>query len=60
MLTDVRDWCKFVKRGYARATHLASIDIKQDRLLRKKGLKLIEKYEGFQPTRLDYFLDIVI
>lgn len=58
MLTGVRDWCKYLKRGYARATHLASIDIRQDRLTREHGLKLIEKCEGFRPASLDYFLEI--
>lgn len=59
MLTGVRDWCKYIKRGYARATHLATIDIKNNELTRDQGLKLIEKYEGFRPSSLDYFLDIM-
>lgn len=58
MLTGVRDWCKYIKRGFARITHLASIDIRQNRLLREEGLKFIEKYEGFRPSSLDYFLEI--
>jgi len=59
MLTGVRDWCKYIKRGYARATHLASIDIRQNRLERELGLKLVEKFEGFRPASLDYLLDIL-
>lgn len=59
MLTGVRDWCKYIKRGYARATHLASIEIRQNRLTREEGMKLVEKFEGFRPTSLDYFLEIL-
>jgi len=58
MLTGVRDWCKYIKRGYARATHLASIDIRQNRITHELGFKLIDKYEGFRPASLDYFLEI--
>jgi len=59
MLTGVRDWCKYIKRGYERASHLASIEIRQKKMLREEGLKLIEKFEGFRPASLDYFLDIM-
>jgi N-acetyl sugar amidotransferase len=58
MLTGVRDWCKYIKRGYARATHLACIDIRQKRITREYGEKLVGKYEGFRPASLDYFLEI--
>ena len=59
MLTATRDWCKYIKLGYARATHLASIDIRQDRITREYGMKLIDEFEGFRPASLDYFLDIM-
>ncbi len=59
MLTATRDWCKYIKRGYARATHLASIDIRQGRMTREYGMTLIDKFEGFRPASLDYFLEIM-
>lgn len=40
----IRDYCKFLKRGYARVTHLTSIDIRNSRLDRTKALELIRKY----------------
>lgn len=58
MLTGVRDWCKFIKRGYARATHLASIDLRNNRLTREKAMNYIKEYEGYRPESLDYFLEI--
>lgn len=55
-MQGVRDYLKFIKRGFARVTHLASIDIRNHRLKREIGLKLIKKYEGKRPASLDVFL----
>lgn len=59
MMQGVRDYCKYIKRGYARVTHLASIDIRNGRLTREEAIKLIEKYEGKRPASLDVFLRIL-
>ncbi|HEY9584305.1 MAG TPA: N-acetyl sugar amidotransferase [Candidatus Paceibacterota bacterium] len=58
-LQGPRDYLKFIKRGYARATHLASIDIRNGRMTREEGVKLIKKYEGRPPPSLDYLLPIL-
>jgi N-acetyl sugar amidotransferase len=58
-LQGVRDYIKYIKRGYARAAHLASLDIRNHRLDRKEALKLIEEYEGKRPPSLDLFLKFV-
>ncbi len=58
-LQGVRDYIKFVKRGYSRPTHLASIDIRNNRLSRRGGLDMIERYEGRRPPSLDLFLKFV-
>jgi N-acetyl sugar amidotransferase len=55
----VRDYIKFIKRGYTRPTHLASIDIRNDRMSRADALALIKKYEGKRPPSLDLFLKFV-
>lgn len=55
----IRDYCKFIKRGYARVTHLASIDIRNHRLSRQQAFDLIKKYEGKRPASLDVFLKYV-
>lgn len=57
-MQGVRDYIKFVKRGYARATHLASIDIRNNVLSREEGEKLLN-YEGKRPPSLDLFLEFV-
>ena len=54
-----RDYLKFIKRGFARTTHLTSIDIRNGRMTREEAAKLIEKYEGKRPPSLDYLLPIL-
>lgn len=58
-MQGVRDYIKFIKRGYTRPTHLASIDIRNHRMQRNEALFLIKKYEGKRPPSLDLFLKFV-
>lgn len=55
-LQGVRDYIKYIKRGYTRPCHLASIDIRNQRITREQGMKMIRDYEGKRPPSLDYFL----
>src|SRR5262249_22933726 len=55
----VRDYIKYIKRGYTRPTHLASLDVRNHRLSRRVGLQMVEEYEGRRPASLDLFLDYV-
>ncbi len=55
----VQDYLKWIKRGMSRMTHLASIDIRNDRMTREEGLAMIEKYEGYRPASLDVFLKAI-
>lgn len=59
MLQGVRDYCKYLKRGYARVSHLASIDIRNGRLSRAEAERLVAEYEGRRPASLDYFLNLL-
>jgi hypothetical protein len=52
----VRDYIRYLRRGYGRTNHLASIDIRAGRLSRDDGLKLTEQYDGKRPASLDYLL----
>ena len=45
-LQGVRDYLKYIKRGYTRPTHLATLDIRNNRISREEGLRLIKEYEG--------------
>ena len=55
----VRDYLRFIKRGMGRTNHLACIDIRDGRLSREEGIKLMEQYDGKRPASLDVFLEIL-
>lgn len=58
-MQGVRDYIKYIKRGYSRPSHLVAIDIRNGRLTRNEGQHLIEEYEGKRPPSLDIFLDFI-
>ena len=55
----MRDYAKFVKRGYGRTNHLATIDIRNGELGREEALALEAQYDGKRPASLDWFLNIL-
>jgi N-acetyl sugar amidotransferase len=54
---QMHDYFKWLKYGFGRATDHTSIDIRNDRLTREEGLKLVKKYEGKIPTE---YLDEIL
>jgi hypothetical protein len=58
-LQGVRDYIKYIKRGYTRPCHLASIDIRNHRLSRDQALEIIKKYENKKPPSLEIFLEYI-
>ncbi|MBI3087388.1 MAG: N-acetyl sugar amidotransferase [Candidatus Omnitrophica bacterium] len=58
-LQGVRDYLRFIKRGMGRTNHLACIDIRDSRLTREEGLKLMQQHDGKRPASLDVFLELV-
>ena len=58
-MQGVRDYIKFIKRGFGRTSHLVSIDIRNNRINREKGVKLVKEYDGKIPKSLDFFLSLV-
>jgi N-acetyl sugar amidotransferase len=58
-MQGVRDYIKYLKRGYTRPSHLASIDIRNSRLDRDQGMQLIAEHEGKRPPSLDLFLQFI-
>ncbi len=58
-MQGVRDYIKYIKRGYTRPSHLASLDIRNNRLKRDKALEFIGEYEGRRPPSLDIFLSYI-
>jgi N-acetyl sugar amidotransferase len=58
-MQGVRDYIKYLKRGFGRTSHLTSIDIRNNRLTREQALKLVDEYDGKRPAALDRFLEIL-
>ncbi len=58
-LQGVRDYIKYIKRGYTRPSHLASLDIRNNRINREQALKMVREYEGKKPPSLELFLNFV-
>jgi N-acetyl sugar amidotransferase len=58
-MQGVRDYIRYLKRGYGRTAHVTSIDIRNGRMDRDEAEKLVEQYDGKRPFALDLFLDIL-
>lgn len=58
-MQGVRDYIKYIKRGYTRPSHLVAIDVRHGRMNLNEGQHLIEEYENRRPPSLDLFLDFV-
>lgn len=58
-MQGVRDYIKFIKRGYSRPSHLVALDIRNQRMMKDRGEDTIQKYEGKRPPSLDLFLEFV-
>jgi N-acetyl sugar amidotransferase len=58
-MQGVRDYIKFLKRGYSRVTQMTSLDLRSGRIAKDEADRLIEQYEGRRPPSLDLFLDYV-
>ncbi len=48
-LVSLHDYLKYVKYGFGRATDHACIDIRNKRLTREEGKKLVQEYDGKYP-----------
>lgn len=55
----IRDWCKFIKRGFGRTAHLVSLDVRNGTMTRDEALKLVKENDGKRPASLDIFLDVL-
>lgn len=57
MFLGIRDYLKYIKRGFGRTAHLMSLDLRNGRISQEKARELIAKYDGKRPASLDVFLD---
>jgi N-acetyl sugar amidotransferase len=58
-MQGVRDYIKYLKRGYSRPSHLVSLDLRNNRITKNKAKELVDLYEGKKPKSLDLFLKFV-
>jgi hypothetical protein len=58
-MQGVRDYIKYIKRGYSRPSHLVAIDVRHGRITKEEGAQMVSEYEGRRPPSLDFFLEFV-
>jgi|TARA_B100001964_G_C14256828_1_gene612915 N-acetyl sugar amidotransferase len=58
-MQGVRDYIKYLKRGYSRPSHLSAIDLRNKVISKEKALENIKLYEGKRPYSLDLFLKFI-
>jgi N-acetyl sugar amidotransferase len=58
-MQGVRDYIKYLKRGYGRVTQMTALDLRNGRISKEKARELIDKYEGRKPPSLQLFLEYI-
>lgn len=56
-MQGVRDYIKFLKRGYSRVSQMTALDIRHGRIDKATADELVAKYEGKRPPSLEIFLE---
>jgi N-acetyl sugar amidotransferase len=56
-MQGVRDYIKYLKRGYGRVTQMTALDLRNKRITQEKARELIDEYEGRKPPSLILFLE---
>jgi N-acetyl sugar amidotransferase len=58
-MQGVRDYIKYIKRGYSRPSHLVALDVRNGRMPKEQGDALVQEFEGRRPPSLELFLDFI-
>lgn len=56
-LQGVRDYIKYLKRGYSRVSQMAALDLRNGRMDMATANRLVSTYEGRKPPSLALFLE---
>ena len=59
MFEGVRDYIKYLKRGFSRMTHLTTLDIRHGRMTREQAMEYIRTFERRKPRSLPAFLEYI-
>ena len=52
-----RDYIKYLKRGYSRATQMTSFQVRNNRMTTEEAKKIISEYDGLKPKSLEILLE---
>ena len=58
-MQGVRDYIKFLKRGYSRVSQMVALDLRNGRITPEHANALVHDFEGKKPPSLQIFLDYV-
>lgn len=58
-VNGIRDWLKFVKRGFGRTAQSVAREIRLGKMSKEEGKILVDKYHAKKPKSLEYFLKIM-
>jgi N-acetyl sugar amidotransferase len=56
-MQGMRDYIKFLKRGYGRVSQMVALDLRKGRISKQRAEALVEEFEGKKPPSLKIFLD---
>lgn len=56
-MQGVRDYIKYLKRGYSRVSQMTALDIRRGEMDKATADALVAQYEGKRPPSLDLFLE---
>jgi N-acetyl sugar amidotransferase len=56
-MQGVRDYIKFLKRGYSRTSQMTALDLRNNRITKEDADVLVRDFEGRKPPSLALFLD---
>lgn len=56
-MQGMRDYIKYLKRGYSRVSQMTALDLRNDRITKEHADHLVETYEGKKPPSLELFLE---
>jgi hypothetical protein len=56
-MQGMRDYIKYLKRGYGRVTQMTALDIRNGRVTKEEADRLVQEYEGKKPPSLEIFLE---
>lgn len=56
-MQGMRDYIKWLKRGYGRVTQMTALDIRNGRMDKAEADRLVNEFEGKKPPSLEVFLE---